>query len=187
MTYPAVALGDQWAGPPFTQAADMHSRIDTPANAMADELRTWGHDFPRFFAAIGAGAQALATNVLFAASVDTAAGYNAATGVYTVPTTGLWLVTAQITQSSAVAFTLEVLGLPAGWHTPLSETSAAAAGSGAAVEAFGIDLTAGAQLSVQLQGTAPTRAAPFSSTAGAGLTTGNSPRNYFTAMLVTHR
>jgi hypothetical protein len=117
-------MGDQWAGAAFVDETSMYNRVDTPINAMAHELATWGHDFAVFRGhmaantAVGAGA-----NIPFTVETDTALGWNATTKVYVVGAAGLYAITAQLKTASAGAQTMAITGLPTGQYPRAPKTS----------------------------------------------------------------
>lgn len=93
MTFPGTALGDQWTpivAPHTVTPAEMKARTDDQINAMAHEEATWGHDFPRFFGYLATAYSVANANITFTAAEDSASAW--ASGVYTIPTAGLYVV-----------------------------------------------------------------------------------------------
>jgi hypothetical protein len=123
MTFPATPLPDQFDHPTnprsvLETAADMHTKTDVPLN----QLRAFMFGQPSSNLAIcrlshraaGTTAVAASATVKFDTTlVDTAGGWNVATGLYTVPAAGgLFLLMGYITTASAVSVRMYINGIP---------------------------------------------------------------------------
>lgn len=156
MTYPGVALGNQWAAG-FIDETGMAGKVDTPLNAAAAWMASLGSGWARFFATEAAAA-ALSTNVGFATiRTDTAGGWNATSKAYTIPPGGgLYVLSAGITQTSATITSLEIVGLPAGYRPVLGGASTGTAGRGEMIEHVGVRFAGGEAVALWYRGAAPT-------------------------------
>lgn len=163
MTYPAVPLPNQWTNA-YVSASDMYNRIDVPLNAIANAISTWGPRTGfRAIAAVSPGS--LNTNIDFGTIVsDTASGWDAVNKRYVVQATGLYAIQAGWVQASAVAGQLKLLTFAApNAGIVLSGQMGGAANYGQDID-LTQNLTAGAQISLQMANALATAATVASQT-----------------------
>lgn len=120
MTFPAVALGNQWTNT-FQDEPDMKAKIDDNLNAMAANMSLWGRDFAAFRAKGAINPGALAANYNWTTFVEdftdpwagTGPAWDATNKRWVCQKAGLYAIQAGFTQSSALNGVLEILTLPA--------------------------------------------------------------------------
>lgn len=161
MTWPAVALGDQWTALSgvTVDESGMYSRIDAQINTYAAWLNQWGSGvsgskaFTRFMLVFANGAIA-GTGVNLGGTVidDTATGWNATNKNYTVPTGGgLYVVGFNFRHSVTIVSSATVIGIP-GVRPMKSGNSGGRANTGCRAGPFPVRFSGGEVLSVQYQG-----------------------------------
>lgn len=171
MTYPAVPLPNQWTNT-YVSAADMYNRIDVPINAIANAISTWGRGLPKFNAIGAVNPGSLNTNIDFGTIVHDCvdcwngggSGWDSVNKRYVVQTTGLYAIQAGWVQASAVAGQLKLLTFAApNAGIVLSGQMGGAANFGQDID-LTQNLTAGAQISLQMANALATAATVASQT-----------------------
>lgn len=91
--FPYVTLANQWTDGEEINAAKMFARVDTQLNALANS----SFNPPRFKGSIKTNTSITAsTPIKFPSIYDTASAYSVATGQYTVPLAGTYLIQCQL-------------------------------------------------------------------------------------------
>lgn len=111
LPYPLLG-GSQWRTGMAINDVKLHQKIDGPLEQMGGVARTWGQSLASFSGAhdgtaiVGSATWATQLIGMTTVTVDTQNGWDPAASAYTPPTSGLYLLSACICQSTSVAFQL---------------------------------------------------------------------------------
>lgn len=168
MTWPTVPLGDQWTHPELVHDAQMHPRIDTPLNAGRAPLATLMPGPPMLVvqrataATVTAGSKFPWDTPL----QDPYNGWNASTLLWTVPLTGLYLLSACLTQTSTAASGITFGPLSSPLYpatTYIGNIAPSSTGAALRIPGLPLELNAGDQVNVGIAGASFTAAAATAS------------------------
>lgn len=108
-------LSDQWAGMTFVNYTDLIAKIDAQINLIAAYMSAFPATANDYATEASGATGSLATSgtVVFpTVTTNPGSGYSSSTGIYTIPTAGTYVCSFALTQSTAVAFSAGLVGLP---------------------------------------------------------------------------